>query len=530
MICLGFDYGTTNSLLARVEDASSGDIWLMERKPSAIMMDGRFIQSPKRLLADPGYDGSLVSRCVAGLTKEMLKNPSLSGDEPVRLTVTVPNAFKDAQCKLILDAVTQAGQAVFGEDRLPAGAVSLLPEPVAAALYYVYLKAKDVSSQGILVVCDIGGGTTDLAVVQFRVDYTEGNRVVTFNVVCTDGDDKLGGDDIDKILADHLKGKYYLSPGQYDDETLLAATRAMKRKLSSAWFDEEVEVALSSPEKTVQAVVETGPFVDRGKPLVLRLDKSSFKKLIETDSQALLTRFSRKAEELKVRYALKASDPGAQLDPDLSKCIVLPVGGSSRIPMLQEVMKAVFGGELFLLPGEGELPDSSTPFDSVVKGASIYSAWLSGSLNGFVDIRIKGRTLHRISLRATDGKLLTIVERNMPAGEEGRLEIYEIKDKLHPEKADDGQSFSLKTIELYQGDGNYVGDARSGKSPVPMSHLADKLAGLNDRIYLNGRALNEVPIEISLGINQDGRVATLTIRVERGKEDGSLYELPIKLY
>ena len=533
MICLGFDYGTTNSLLARVMDASSGDIWLMERKPSAIMMDGRFIQSPKRLLSVPGYDGNLVSKCVTGLTKEMLQNRSLSGDEPVRLTVTVPNAFKDAQCKLILDAVTQAGQAVFGEERLPSGAVSLLPEPVAAALYYVYLKAMDIPSQGILVVCDIGGGTTDLAVVQFRVERTEGNRVVTFHVICTDGDDQLGGDDIDRILAGHLKGTYSLSDGQYDDETLLAATRALKRKLSSAWFDEEVEVALSSPEKTVQAVIETGTFEHLGEPLVFRLNKSSFEKLICTDSrnpmETLLSRFARKANSLKERYALKASDPEAHLDPDLSRCIILPVGGSSRIPRLQEVMKEVFGGELFILPGEGDSPDRPTPFDSVVKGASIYSAWLSGSLNGFGDIRIKGRTLHRISLRATDGKLITIVDRNMPAGEEERLEIYEVKEKLHPERADDDQSFSLKEIELYQGDGKRVGDAKSGKPPVLMSHLTDRLAGLNDKIYLNGRALNEVPVEISLGINKDGRVACLNIRVEGGNKDGSLYELPIRL-
>ena len=489
MICLGYDYGTTNSLIARYGDQGAGDIVLLGRKPSSWADNGELVRSPKRLLSSPSFDGNLIKGYIRDYTASFMRSSVLlSSDDPVCLTVTIPNAFTDVQCKIVLDAVREAGCSSLGENRFPSGSVAILPEPVAAALHYVHLKASDEPSEGVVVVCDIGGGTTDLAAVHYRVTENGGSRDISFQVICTEGDPLFGGDDIDRILIDYWKNIY--GPSRY----LPMAARALKRKLSFVRCDEVAEVALTADDGE-------SPFLDDdGKPVVLRMTRSRFGTLIHEKLDRLLEM----SKSLKAEYARLA--PSLGLDGRLSGCVILPVGGSSQIPAIRAALRKEFKGRLFLLPGETVSSDGLTPFDSVVKGAAVYSAWRCGELDGIGSISIEGRTLHRISIMVNENELETIVARNMPS------KVYRPDRNLFPKRLDgDGSTFHLERIDLYEGEGAYVGDTSFGSPPVYLPLLED----LQDPIYTHGRELEQIPIVIDLTI-KEGRLYSLRIHVSQG--------------
>ncbi len=524
MICLGYDYGTTNSLVASFVGDGSGAIRLLARKPSSSGMDA----SPKRKLALSDFDAgeeTLIRNGIYGFSRKIFSDVASTlgvsrTEEPVFLTVTIPNAFRGRQCKVELETVSQAGQAVFGDNRLPLARIALLPEPVAAALYYVYLQLQSgaASSQGVLTVCDIGGGTTDLAAVWYHISDQDGTRNISFRVMSTEGDPQLGGEDIDRLLVDYFKTDSNF-PRFYSEEGLLAACRALKRRLSSAWLDEEVTVALPGPDLREQAVD------DEGSPFSLKMNRAAFERLLaEYQENGFWQRLAAKADSLDEAYREEASrlntDNGSVFPESLTGCTILPVGGSSQIPALREFMRRKFNGELFIMPGEDKL-SPAIPFDSVARGAAVYSAWMAGSMDQIGSICIEQRTLHRISICVDkDGcqRLYPIVERNMPS------QRWELQKRLIPLRDDHDGTFRLERILLYEGEGDFVGDTRYGKAPTPFRLLSD----LNDKICLHGHSLNEVPIQLELEI-EDGRPTCLWVMVAGGCENGDDYVKPLKI-
>lgn len=503
MICLGFDYGSTNSLIASFSGVSDGSVRILDRRPSATSFLGDWIPSPKRLLSEPVYDEPLVGGCISKLTKEMLASVP-SSEDGIHMTVTLPNAFKNAQCKVVLDSVRAGCRLAFGRDDLCS--VTILPEPVAAALYYVYLQPRDVESEGNVVVCDVGGGTTDLAVVRYRVSLSGGTSHIAFNVLCTDGDDRLGGQDIDAILVDHLRSVHGLPRRPELERTLLIAAKALKRKLSSARNHEVVEVALPDPYRH-------SPMLGTdGKPIVFQMTRKQFGDLLKREG--FLSRLTLVAENLKAAYQKESPNF------DLSGSFILPIGGTSLVPAVQETLCRVLGARMGVLP---EVAGPLAPFESVAKGAAVYSAWRSGELSSVGEILIEGRTLHRISLLVRNGKLCELVAKNMPSG------CYEYKDdKLIPVRDDGDGSFRLSRIILYEGDGDFVDDERYGARPVKLESYSGLLEHLDDRIFMHGRCLTEILIQVSAIVDK-GRLSGLVIRIPQGKEDGSDYELPIDL-
>ena len=146
MIALGYDYGTTNSIIVRFDKNIVSDRIKNMRK-SERMPDG---QSPKRVVNNQSGDNSAALERIKNFTTSMFGEVRnyLPDEDDVVLTLTIPNTFRDVECLRMRDVVMEAccDSAVFGT-RLQDTDLHILPEPIAAALYYVYL-AEDEAMDG----------------------------------------------------------------------------------------------------------------------------------------------------------------------------------------------------------------------------------------------------------------------------------------------------------------------------------------------------------------------------------------------
>lgn len=509
---LGYDYGTTNTLVSQYLISDGPGINIMDRRASAINDNGELVLSPKRALSGAEIDEEKAGRYLSILTDDIFKKvfPQAKKRTPFFMTLTVPNAFNDVQCKLMLDTVRAKCKEYTETSLSRSDTVTFIPEPVAAALYYVYSQSLDCSSSGLLVVCDIGGGTTDLAIVKYSTETGENGSKVSFKVICSLGKDMLGGDDIDEVIIDDLIHRFLLNETQYSKSTIVAGARALKRKLS---IHEEAEAILTSPDGKTPAVDEDGEIIQ------LKMTRERLERLLKKKN-GFFDRFKGLAElfkqEFKKRFPEEYQD--RDIDSVLRACTILPIGGTSQIPCLRALMQKCFLGKMYLLPGETSDEDGYAPYDSVVRGAAIYSAWRANALEGVSEIVIEERTLHRISI-LTDRKYLeTIVERNMPS------RSYSPTRRLKPMQVDNGgKSFQIKQIDLYEGEGEFVGDSRCGRPPVHIKSISKYLKNLNDTIYIHEPYdSNSIPIFVTLNISQ-GRLESLTIQVPKGEEDMSDY-------
>ena len=528
---IGYDYGTTFSIVTQYDDNDREQpIKILKSMPSAIEDENGLVPSPKRCFSHLPQEQDKAVRYYREFSQDMLEQALMSfPKEKARITITVPNAYKDHQCRLMLNTIREVGNKIFPNEKFSDDDIGIIPEPIAAALFYVhYLLTKQATDQkptqeekGLACVCDIGGGTTDLAIVRYIIERKNEKTSVTFTVVCTvPGDDQLGGDDIDAIIAAHIRNRYQLDESLYSNESLKEACRTLKHTLS---VKEKASVKLTS-DGEYPAIGESGEEIG------LELTRSRLNDLLCKNK--FLSRFSHQLDSLKqalfdsVKQGLKKKhskkDPQKETVQLLESSIILPIGGTSQIPILQQTMQETLKGCLFLLPGEQMNQQGAAPYDSVAKGAAIYSASLEGHLKGIDSIVIEGRTLHRISIEVNKEMLETIVERNMPVGD------YHPKTILHPHKADpDGTTFHIGQIRLYEGEGCSVEDTDYGKKPQLIISQKDILENLDDPIYLHGRKPQETPIEITMNINEEGRLASMTIQIPEGREDRSDYEKTI---
>ena len=274
--------------------------------------------------------------------------------------LTVPAYFSDSQRQ----ATKEAGQIAGLEVK------RIVNEPTAAALAYGIDKShKDMK----VAVFDLGGGTFDISILEF------GGGV--FEVLSTNGDTHLGGDDFDQVIIDWLVQEFKNDEGA----DLTADPMAMQRLKEAA---EKAKIELSSSTSTEINLPYIMPVGGVPKHLVKTLTRSKFEQLAHNLIQACLVPCQNAIRDAKLNTA------------DIDEVIL--VGGSSRIPAVQTLVKNYFGKE----PSKGVNPD-----EVVAVGASIQGAILNKE-GGVGDIVLLDVTPLTLGIETMGGVMTKLIEAN----------------------------------------------------------------------------------------------------------------------
>ena len=382
---IGIDLGTTNSCVAVMEGGEPVVIANAEgarttpsvvaftkegerlvgqvAKRQAITNPERTIISIKRDMGtdrkvdidDKKYTPQEISAMI--LQKLKMDAESYLGETVTQAVITVPAYFSDAQRQATKDAGKVAGLEVL----------RIINEPTAAALAY----GMDKDNEQKIMVYDLGGGTFDVSILEI------GDGV--FEVLATSGNNKLGGDDFDQKIIDYLVSEFKKTDG-----IDLSADKVALQRLKEAAEKAKIELSgvpssnINLPFITADA---TGP-----KHLDITLTRSKFDELTADLVE-------------KTMEPTKRALSDAGLNPsEINK--VLLVGGSSRIPAVQEAVKKLIGQE----PHKGINPD-----ECVAVGAAIQAGVLAGDVK---DLLLLDVTPLSLGIETMGGVCTKIIERN----------------------------------------------------------------------------------------------------------------------
>ncbi len=304
-------------------------------------------------LAERDYTPPEIS---AFILRQLKRNAERFFNPPVKQAViTVPAYFNDAQRQATKDAGRIAGLEVL----------RLVNEPTAAALAYGLDKQKN----GIVAVYDLGGGTFDISILRLRDGI--------FEVIATNGDTHLGGDDIDNLLIrialDDIQGDMGLDLRRNGE-----AVQAIRKAVIAA------KVALSTQEEAVLDVELPG-----GRRYQRSLTRAQFQQLAEPILQRTIG---------PCKQALK----DAQLAPEQIDEVAL-VGGSTRIPRVRQMVR-----ELFRREPHCEL----NPDEVVALGAAVQARILAGGSAATRDMLLLDVTPLSLGIEALGGVVAKIIQRN----------------------------------------------------------------------------------------------------------------------
>ncbi len=385
---IGIDLGTTNSVVSVVEGGEPTVITNPEgsritpsvvgftkdgqrlvgqlAKRQAVSNPDRTIASIKRHMGESykvdidGKDYTPPEISAMILQKLKADAEAYLGETVTQAVITVPAYFNDAQRQATKDAGTIAGLEVL----------RIINEPTAAALAYGLDKDNDET----ILVFDLGGGTFDVSILELDEH--------TFEVKATSGDTHLGGDDFDKKVMDWMVAEFKrdngidLSVDKMSAQRLIEAAEKAKIELSSM-----TSTNINLPFITADA---SGP-----KHLDLTLTRAKFDDLTRDLVERTMT---------PTRNAMK--DAGLT-GKDIDKIIL--VGGSSRIPAVQNAIREILGKE----PSKGINPD-----ECVSIGAAIQGGVLSGEFGKGNEILLLDVTPLSLGIETLGGVCTKIIERN----------------------------------------------------------------------------------------------------------------------
>jgi len=333
-------------------DESKGEVGRVPYK--LVKGDGN---TPRVSIEDRLYSPQEISAMILQKMKQTAED--YLGTEVTEAVITVPAYFNDAQRQATKEAGEIAGLTVR----------RIINEPTAAALAYGLDKmSKDMK----IVVFDCGGGTHDVSILDL------GNGV--FEVLSTDGDTHLGGDDFDRVIIDFLVEEFKNDNGGLDISKDAMALQRLREGAEKA----KVELS-SSPQTEINlpylSADATGP-----KHLVKTLTRAKFEQL----SADLIKRTIEPCKTALKNAKLKVSD----IDE------VILVGGTTRIPAIQDAVKKFFGKE----PSKGVNPD-----EVVALGAAIQGGVLAGDVK---DVLLLDVTPLSLGIETMGGVFTKLIESN----------------------------------------------------------------------------------------------------------------------
>jgi molecular chaperone DnaK len=382
------------------------------------------------------HSPSQVSAMVLQKMKETAE--AYLGENVTQAVITVPAYFNDAQRQATKDAGKIAGLEVL----------RIINEPTAAALAY----GLDKKSAGTIAVYDLGGGTFDISVLEI------GDGV--FEVKSTNGDTFLGGEDFDIRLVEYLAAEFKKEQGI----DLTKDKLALQRLREAA---EKAKIELSSASQTEINLPFITADASGPKHLTMKLSRAKFESLVDDLVQ-------RTIEPCKA--ALKdAGIKAGEIDE------VVLVGGMTRMPKIQEIVKQFFGKE----PHKGVNPD-----EVVAMGAAIQGGVLQGDVK---DVLLLDVTPLSLGIETLGGVFTRLIERNTTIPTK-KSQVFST--------ADDNQS--AVTIRVSQGEREMAAD--------------NKLLGQFDLVGLPPAPRGVPQIEVTFDIDANGIVQVSAKDKGTGKE------------